>query len=194
MNFLAHLYLSGKEEEIIIGNFIGDFVKGSDFDHLNDGVTQGIILHRAIDEFTDSHKIVQLSKERLRPKYRHYAGVIVDIYYDHFLALLWQEYHDKDLRVYVNYCYELLEKNIHRLPAKTQKMLPFMISHDWLYNYQYFEGIQKVMHGMAHRTKFNSLMEQSVVELKQYHKQFEEEFRLFFPDLQRFSKEFIQKL
>jgi acyl carrier protein phosphodiesterase len=72
-------------------------------------------------------------------------------------------------------------------------MLPFMIKHDWLYNYQFFEGIQQVMHGMSRRTKFNSRMDESVVELRQYHDEFEDEFMTFFPDLINFSKEFIQK-
>ncbi|MEQ8424061.1 MAG: DUF479 domain-containing protein, partial [Cyclobacteriaceae bacterium] len=90
MNFLAHIYLSGDNAQLMIGNFIGDFVKGKNLSaRYNPDVVLGIELHRAIDEYTDSHDVVQKSKVRLRPKYRHYSGVIVDMFYDHFLAKNW---------------------------------------------------------------------------------------------------------
>jgi acyl carrier protein phosphodiesterase len=192
MNFLAHLYLSGELDEVKIGNFIGDFVKASDMENYNDTINKGIRMHWAIDEFTDHHSVVQNSKDRLRPKYGHYSGVIVDIYYDHYLARNWRNYHDQDLREYVDQQYKMLESHISILPKKVVHMLPFMIKHDWLYNYQYFEGIERVMHGMANRSKFNSKMEQSVVELKKHHKAFEKEFELFFPELVAYCNDFLK--
>ena len=93
MNFLAHIYLSFEDTDLTIGNFIGDFVKGNELDNYSDSIKKGIQLHRAIDSYTDSHEVVQKSKERLRDKYRHYSGVIVDIYYDHFLQFLAFAYH-----------------------------------------------------------------------------------------------------
>jgi len=193
MNFLAHIYLSGESDELKIGNFIGDFVKASDMEKYNKDINQGIRMHWAIDEFTDHHPVVQESKERLRPKYGHYAGVIVDIYYDHFLARNWKDYHHKELRQYVDQQYKMLENHLSILPKKVVHMLPFMIKHDWLFNYQYFEGIERVMQGMASRSSFNSKMEESVVELKKYHKEFEEEFRNFFPELKAFCEAFLKK-
>ncbi|WKV12368.1 acyl carrier protein phosphodiesterase [Marivirga harenae] len=193
MNFLAHLYLSGELDEVKIGNFIGDFVKASDMENYTETINKGIKMHWAIDEFTDHHSVVQKSKDRLRPKYGHYAGVIVDIYYDHYLARNWKNYHDQDLRVYVDQQYKMLESYISILPKKVVHMLPFMIKHDWLYNYQYFEGIERVMHGMANRSKFNSKMEQSVAELKKHHKAFEVEFELFFSELINFCHDFLKK-
>lgn len=193
MNFLAHIYLSGESDELKIGNFIGDFVKASDMEQYNEAINLGIRMHWAIDEFTDHHPVVQKSKERLRPKYGHYAGVIVDIYYDHFLSRNWKEYHTEELRQYVDQQYKMLENHISILPKKVVHMLPFMIKHDWLYNYQYFEGIERVMHGMANRSSFNSKMEQSVVELKKYHKEFEMEFQEFFPELIAFCEAFLEK-
>lgn len=192
MNFLAHLYLSGENKDLSIGNFIADFIKGSDFVNFPVSIQQGILLHRAIDDFTDKHLVVLKSKKRLQPKYRHYSGVIVDIYYDHFLALDWAEFHDQPLRNYVDSRYELLQTNIDRLPLKTRQMLPYMIKHDWLYNYQFFEGIQRVMIGMAGRSKFNSKMELSVTELQLYHADFRKEFHLFFPELKTFTEEMIK--
>jgi acyl carrier protein phosphodiesterase len=193
MNFLAHLYLSGEVDEVKIGNFIGDFVKASDMENYNKTINKGIRMHWAIDEFTDHHSIVQKSKDRLRPKYGHYAGVIVDIYYDHYLARNWTNYHDQDLRVYVNQQYKMLESHISILPKKVVHILPFMIKHDWLYNYQYFEGIERVMRGMANRSNFNSKMDESIVELKKYHKEFEEEFESFFPELRAYCNNFLKK-
>lgn len=193
MNFLAHLYLSGEVDEVKIGNFIGDFVKASDMENYNKTINKGILMHWAIDEFTDRHPIVQNSKNRLRPKYGHYAGVIVDIYYDHYLAKNWRAFHDQDLRIYVDQQYKMLESHISILPKKVVHMLPFMIKHDWLYNYQYFEGIERVMRGMANRSNFNSKMDESIVELKKYHKEFEEEFESFFPELRVYCHDFLKK-
>ena len=193
MNFLAHIYLSGESDELKIGNFIGDFVKASDMENYSKTINQGIEMHWAIDEFTDQHLIVQKSKDRLRPKYGHYAGVIVDIYYDHYLARNWKNYHSQDLRIYVNNQYRMLESHISILPKKVVHMLPFMIQHDWLYNYQYFDGIERVMHGMANRSSFNSKMDESVLELKKYHREFEKEFEEFFVELQAFCEAFLEK-
>ncbi len=192
MNFLAHLYLSGENKNLSIGNFIADFIKGSDFENYPSGIQQGILLHRAIDEFTDSHPVVLESKKRLQPTYRHYSSVIVDIYYDHYLALDWKLFSTQTLREYVDSRYDLLTNNLAQLPFKTKSMLPFMIQNDWLFNYQYFEGIQKVMNGMSGRTKFNSKMEQSVAELQLYHKEFRSEFHLFFPELISFTEKMIR--
>lgn len=118
MNFLAHIYLSGESDEVKIGNFIGDFVKASDMEQYNETINQGIRMHWAIDDFTDQHSIVQNSKDRLRPKYGHYSGVIVDIYYDHFLAKNWKDYHDKELRQYVDNQYKMLQNHISILPKR----------------------------------------------------------------------------
>lgn len=192
MNFLAHIYLSGESDEIKIGNFIGDFVKASDMERFNEGINRGIKLHWAIDEFTDHHAVVQNSKDRLRPKYGHYAGVIIDIFYDHFLARNWNDFHSTPLRKFVDDTYNMFNQNLDILPENVQYVLPYMIKNDWLYNYQYFDGIEKVMQGMANRSNYNSKMEQSIDELKKYHKEFEKEFQEFFPELIDFSKTFLE--
>ena len=84
MNFLAHIYLSGEDTPLMIGNFIGDFVKGNEYKNFPADIQNGVLLHREIDSYTDSHEIVLESKKRLREKYRHYSGVITDIFYDHY--------------------------------------------------------------------------------------------------------------
>ena len=186
MNYLAHIYLSGDNEKLMIGNFIADSIKGKDWKKYDVGIQKGIMLHRAIDHFTDTHEIVKESKKRLWGNYRHYNAVIVDIFYDHFLAKHWNKYHDIDLHVFSLNSYDTLHRNHEVLPDKTKLFFKFMVKNNWLYNYQYIEGIEKVMHGMSRRTSFNSGMEKSTNELEKFYSEFSSEFESFFPLLKQF--------
>lgn len=193
MNFLAHIYLSGENEPLKIGNFIGDFVKGNMMDDFSPEIRKGILLHREIDSFTDKHPIVKESKNRLRDKYGHYAGVITDIYYDHYLALDWNKYHDEDLLSYTESFYRLMSGYKNIVPERVNHMLSYMKRDNWLYNYQYFDGINRVLHGMSRRTKFDSKMDEAIVELKKDHKEYHAEFNDFFPELMEHCTRFIDK-
>lgn len=188
MNFLAHIYLSGDDEFLTIGNFIADGIRGKQYKKFPDAVQKGIILHRAIDTFTDAHPIVRQSTKRLHKNYSHYSGVIVDILYDHFLAKNWVKYSDVPLELYVEIFYESLERHFEILPSRTQKMIPYMLADNWLLNYANLEGIQRVLNGMNRRTKNISGMDKATLELKQYYNEFEQEFTLFFAELRAFSK------
>lgn len=194
MNYLAHIYLSGEDPEIKIGNFIADSVKGKQFIRFPEKIRKGIILHRAIDTYTDAHPIVKQSVTRLFSEYSHYSRVIVDILYDHFLAANWEKFCDIPLRVYVQDFYNLLNKNHPILPKPVQHFLPYMISDNWLYNYSTTEGIGKILWQMNQRTGGKSRMNLAVKELRLYYGEFEEEFFGFFEDLERFSKEKIMVL
>ena len=189
MNFLAHLYLSGDDNNLIIGNFIADMVKGNKINGYSAEITRGIRLHRQIDTFTDNHKIVKTSKERLRSKYRLYSGVIVDMYYDHFLAKNWELYSNHSLTDYANKAYTLLRKHKEMLPARAQYILPFMIDNNWLVNYAHPESMSKYFGGMSRRTPFRSGMENAVVDLLEHYALFEQEFRSFFPELMTFVED-----
>ena len=186
MNFLSHLYLSGDSEGLILGNFIADGVKGSNFGHFEKEVQRGILLHRKIDTFTDTHPIVELSKERLRSAYKKYAGVIVDIYYDHFLAKNWREYSAVELTDFTSNIYKLVQLNHAILPEKSAHFARYMIEYDILSEYSNLTGVQQVFNGMARRTTFLSNMEHAVKDLKEHYPLFEEEFRRFFPELQQY--------
>ncbi len=120
MNFLAHIYLSGDNDFIKIGNFMADGIRGKQFEHFPEDVQKGIILHRFIDTYTDSHDIFRQSTKRLHEKYHHYAGVIVDIVYDHFLAKNWSKYSDENLEDFINRFYNSLHENYAILTEKTQ--------------------------------------------------------------------------
>lgn len=189
MNFLAHLYLSENNTNIMIGNFIADGIRGNQFTHLSSEIQKGIRLHREIDTFTDAHEIVRKSKRRLHKRYGLYAGVVIDIFYDHYLAKNWSTYSAMPLDLYVDQVYELLQNNFDILPEKTQYMLPFMIEHNWLYNYQFKEGIQRVMNGMNRRTKNRAQMNLALEDLIALDSEFQEDFTAFFEELRIFSQQ-----
>jgi len=189
LNFLAHLYLSENNTNIMIGNFIADHIERNKFDHFHTEIQQGILLHREIDTFTDAHKIVRKSKRRLHKRYGHYDGVIIDLFYDYFLAKNWREYSSIPLDVYANGVYTLLQNNFEILPKKTQQILPFLIDYNWLYNYQFLDGMEKVLKGMNKRTQGRSKMDLAIEDLKILEKDFEADFTLFFKDLCLFSSQ-----
>ena len=192
MNFLAHLYLSGDNDLVRLGNFIGDFVKGRNLNEQYPAdVARGVRLHRAIDEFTDSHPIVAESKNRLRPNYRHYAPVIVDVFYDHFLAKNWHDYSDEPLSEYAQHIYKLVEKNASILPEHFMKMMTYMQRGNWLLHYATIEGIHQALNGMARRSKFDSKMDKSVIDLKAHYSEFEREFSIFFAELKSYSETWL---
>ena len=194
MNFLAHLYLSETNTNIMIGNFIADHIKGNQFTHLHPEIQQGIKLHRQIDTFTDAHPITRKSKRRLNKRYGLYAGIIIDIFYDHYLAKNWTQYSAIPLDVYVNAIYKLLEENKDILPEKTLHLLPYMVEYNWLYNYQYKEGIKSVLNGMNRRTKNKSQMNLAIEDLHELDKEFQEDFHDFFEDLRTFSHQKLKEI
>jgi len=194
VNYLAHIYLSNEEEEITLGNFIADGVKGKKYVQFPLGIQQGILLHRAIDSYTDAHPIVRKSTKRLHKKYSHYSGVIVDILYDHFLAKNWTQYHSIPLHKYTENFYNLINSNFDRLTPRIQKMMPYMIEQNWLLSYASIDGIGKILDQMNRRTNNQSKMNLAVLELTTYYKEFEEEFTLFFEDIKKYSKNKIIEL
>lgn len=183
MNFLAHLFLSGNNRDIKIGNFITDHIKGKIPSHYNEDILKGIELHKKIDRYTDNHPIVKQSIKRLRPRYKHYSSVIIDLYYDHFLALKWNQYTNIPLDEFARDTYFMLNQHYDILPAKTQRILPYMIKQNWLSGYRDINVMNNVFFGMSQRTRFNSGMENATIELIQYHHEFEEEFTAFFPQI-----------
>ncbi|WP_435139042.1 ACP phosphodiesterase [Formosa sp. A9] len=185
MNYLAHIYLSEDLPQITIGNFIADGIRGKSYLKFPKTIQTGVLLHRFIDSYTDSHPIVRKSTKRLHPKYHHYSGVIVDIYYDHFLAKNWTKYTTEPLSQYAETFYQLLQDNYHILPERTQQLLPYMIKGNWLVSYASLEGIESVLIGMNKRTKYQSNMNEAIQELVAYYNEFETEFTAFFEDLQQ---------
>ena len=194
MNYLAHLYLSGGDTEVMIGNFIADHIRGNQFKHYSQGIQRGIRLHREIDTYTDAHPITRRSKRRLDKKYGLYAGVIIDLFYDHFLAKNWDDYSAIPLDVYVASVYALLGSNLENLPEKTQHLLPLMVEYNWLYNYQFIKGMQRVFNGMNRRTNNKSQMHLAIYDLQEYYLTFETDFKEFFQQLIAFTGQKLQAI
>lgn len=188
MNFLAHIYLSGDNDLITIGNFIADGIKGKDYKVFAKDIQTGILLHREIDTFTDAHKIVRKSTKRLHSKYSHYSGIIVDILYDHFLAKNWNSYSNIELPRYADAFYDSLEDHYEVLPLRIQKLMPYMIADNWLLSYATMDGISRVLNGMNRRTQHKSGMNMAINELEEFYDEFKSEFTYFFEELIQFSE------
>jgi acyl carrier protein phosphodiesterase len=183
MNFLAHIYLSGDNHQLMIGNFIADYVKGKKKDDYPEGIKKGIELHRSIDDYTDHHEVTSRSKNLLRSKYGKYSGVIVDLYYDHFLAANFSLYSKVPLEDFTEHTYSVLKNNFEVLPNEVQYFLPFMIERNWLLNYGSIEGIGRTMAGLGKRVSFENKMDEAVNELREHYAAFGKDFKEFFPQL-----------
>lgn len=186
MNFLAHIYLSGADPEVQLGNFMADAVKGNQYVHYPAGIQTGIHLHRFIDSFTDAHPVFRQSKSRLHGKqFGHYTGVIMDMFYDHFLAANWAEFHHQPLEVFTAEFYEIIQQHKAKTPERTQYLIPYMIEQNWLMQYQSIEGLKNILSQMNRRTKGRSNMDQATNELTQYYPLFQSEFYDFFASIQK---------
>ena len=183
MNFLGHFYLAGDSSDLIIGNFISDHIKGKQYQSYPEAIAEGIMMHRHIDAYTDTHDSFRKSRKRLWPKYRLYSGVIVDMFYDHFLARNWLSYSALHLEDFADNIYATIESNWDVLPYESKYMFPFMKNGNWLVRYSETEGIHQSLSGMASRTKYVSKMEEAVHELRQYYDLFHEEFKEFIRDI-----------
>jgi len=152
MNFLAHLYLSGSSEKLLVGNFIGDYVKGNKYENYPDRIKQGILLHRQIDYFTDTHANFREAKKLLVPDFGLYSGIIIDLFYDYFLAKNWNDFSPVSLREFAKWSHAVLLSNFLHLPTRVQTFLPFLIQNRRLESYRNQEGIQKSLETMSRYT------------------------------------------
>ena len=183
MNYLAHIYLSRDHELITIGNFMADHIKGNKYKTFSVDLQKGILLHRQIDSFTDAHRIVRVSKRRLDDIYGLYRGVVIDIFYDHYLAKNWHDYSDIPLATYTQNFYDSLTRNHDILPDKIKYMSTYLIRDNWLLSYAEKEGIQKVLEGMNRRTDNKSHMNLAINDLESHYDDFEADFQEFFDEL-----------
>jgi acyl carrier protein phosphodiesterase len=183
LNYLAHIYLSGNNEEILVGNFIGDYVKGFELSRYTDQVRKGIMLHRHIDSFTDTNIIVKRSKSRIAEKYHKYSGIIIDIFYDHFLVNSWPLYSPHPIEDFVKNVHSVLGLYIDTLPEGVKLFLPAFIKNNWIQKYSTIEGIEDVLHRMSSRTSLPEQTEYAIDILREDYHKFELEFSAFFPNL-----------
>lgn len=173
---------------------MADGIRGHDYLKFSEEVIKGILLHRAIDTFTDSHPIFRQSKHRLHENYGHYSGVVMDIFYDYFLAKNWTNYSDEPLENFAANFYKSLETHYDITTERTKGMMPYMIGKNWLVSYATVEGIGKILYQMDHRTKNRGNMKTATKELLLYHTEFEAEFTLFFEEIRAHCKEKLATL
>lgn len=194
MNFLAHAYLSFDQEKILVGNFAADFIKGRDLHLYEEGIQMGIMLHREIDTFTDTHPLVKAGQSYLRPKFRHYSTVISDIFFDYFLAKNWSKYSNQPLGNFASKTYDLMEQYHDQLPEDFNQLLNWMKKQNWLVAYGSQEGIQRALNGLTRRAKFDSKMNEATAVLQEKEQEFEVIFFAFFEDLRTFAREKLTEL
>lgn len=194
MNYLAHLFLSGEEEDIIIGNFAGDFVRIREIPSLPTRIQQGIDLHRMIDTYTDAHPQFRKGVLRLRESHGKYAAVILDILYDFILASKWEQYTDLSLDVFAKNMYTMFRARREHLPVKLKSRIDSMIDHEFIQSYAIKERVQFVLTKMDERTKFPSHFYSAMNDFEANQGLFEKEFESFMGDMIRESNEYIQNL
>lgn len=187
MNYLAHATLSFEHDEILTGNMISDFVKGGK--HLNypPGIIKGIMLHRMIDEFTDSHAATKQAKTYFKESAGAYSGIFVDVVYDHFLANDPLHYNDDKLDRFAGFSYSVLEKYKNLLPERFQKVLPYMISQNWLLNYKFKKGIENSFNGIFRRAKYLESDPRIFNAFLESYLQLQNCYTVFFPELKAFA-------
>ncbi|HKK40074.1 MAG TPA: acyl carrier protein phosphodiesterase [Cryomorphaceae bacterium] len=183
MNFLAHQFLSFEIKPIMVGNFIADTVKGKALENYDADIQKGILLHRFIDSFTDSHEITLQSRERLYGHFGKYAAVVQDVFYDHFLAMNWSQYHKVDLDEYTRFIYLTLDDYRSVFNERAERTFHFMQMQNWLGSYATREGIDRALSGLSKRASFPSNMDESLPALEEHGDDISTDFEVFFPDL-----------
>jgi acyl carrier protein phosphodiesterase len=187
LNYLAHAYLSFQHPEILVGNMISDFIKGKKKFDYPAGIQNGIMLHRLIDNFTDTHEATKKAKEVFRPAYRLYSGALVDVLYDHFLATDPAEFTEKSLLDFSGQVYVELDRYTGWLPEQFARMLPYMKQHNWLFNYRTRQGIQKSLGGVVRRSLHLTESETAFRLFEENYQQLQEYYLHFWKDLKFFA-------
>ena len=187
MNYLAHLHLGGQRPDQLLGSLYGDFVKGRLQGQFAPEVEAGIQLHRRIDVFTDRHPLVDIALGRFSDTRRRYAGIVLDVFFDHCLARDWRLYADQPLAQFTADVYRVLSRE-PQLPERLAKIAPHMVANDWLGSYQEFEVLDQVLRGISRRLSRPEELARAMQELRRLYEPLSEDFRLFYPQLQDFAQ------
>ncbi len=191
MNFLAHLFLAEPNPESRMGNLLGDFVKGNPWDDRFEPVIwKAIMEHRHIDVFTDSHPVWKKSRDLLDPELRRFAGIVIDIFYDHFLTLHWEKYSPElTVEEFISETYTDLRKAKHHAPDDSYVVIRQMMEENWLGNYRTIEGIRETIQRVSQRSGKLSPIRNSTELMEKHFRKMEQHFLEFFPDMLQFVKD-----
>jgi acyl carrier protein phosphodiesterase len=193
LNYLGHLYLSAPDEDALLGSLLGDFVKGPLGGKFPPPVTHAIALHRRLDSFTDAHPAVRASKARVSRVRRRYAGIMVDVFYDHFLAKNWPLLHTEPLAAFSRHVYGILDRRLDELPERLQRIAPVMMQFDWLGSYAEIESIYTALNRMSQRLRRENTLFDSADELLGNYAQMEADFHAFLPDAAAFAQQHVYR-
>lgn len=191
MNLVAHQFLSFNNPSLQIGNLLGEVVKGNKYNDYPEDIKKGILLHRAIDTFTDQHDVVKKSTSYFHDSQNKYAPILVDLLYDYILIKQWNKYNSKTFESFTSNCYELFHLNYDNFPHRLQHMLDYLLKHDWFNNYSTLDGIQLTLSGISKRTTFDNNLPYALATMKKYEEEIENDFNIFFPELIAHCKDFI---
>jgi len=194
LNFLAHFYLSGNNHQIMIGNFIADSVKGTQYRQYSSEIQKGILLHRSIDLFTDNHLLIKEGLKILRPHLGKFSGVALDIFLDHFLALQWDNYHKQSLRKYTFSVMEITKNHLDIMPQKSVMFYNYAVKTDRLYTYKNLSGMEEVFTGMNKRILLSNNLDKAPTILLQHYEELNNLFLQFFPEIKQHANEYLFKI
>ncbi|MGF6486787.1 ACP phosphodiesterase [Pseudomonas frederiksbergensis] len=189
MNYLAHLHLGGQRPGQMLGSLYGDFVKGRLQGQFDPEIEAAIQLHRSIDVFTDRHPLVDIALSRFSLTRRRYAGIVLDVFFDHCLARDWELYADRPLEQFTSDVYRVLSAE-PQLPERLAKIAPHMVANDWLGSYREFAVLEQVLRGISRRLTRPEELAGAMQELRGLYEPLSEDFRLFYPELQDFAQNY----
>ena len=187
MNYLAHLHLGGQRPGQWLGSLYGDFVKGRLQGQYDPEIEAAIQLHRSIDVFTDRHPLVDTALSRFSLTRRRYAGIVLDVFFDHCLARDWTLYAERPLALFTSDVYRVLSTE-PQLPERLARIAPYMVADDWLGSYREFEVLEQVLRGISRRLTRPEELAAAMQELRRLYEPLSEDFRLFYPQLQDFAQ------
>ncbi len=189
MNYLAHLYLAGDDPQAQVGQILADFVASREIDGFTPGIRAGIRAHQRIDVFTDTHPIPAAARRRMAPPYRRYGNILLDLFFDHFLAKNWERYRsDVPLGEFARRSYRNLEEHSHIYPGRFRRVVFFMRRGDWLGSYRDTANIDRALKGISRRLTRSNPLGDAVSVLQDQYRELEEDFAKFFPELEEYVR------
>ena len=187
MNYLAHFFLAGSNQEMIVGSLLGDFIKGNPERYYNRAIARGIRLHRKLDSFTDQHAKTKASRLLISSDRRRYAGIIIDVCYDHFLARHWSMYSDEILTDFIQRIYMLIRHKKEMLPDRLKNIFPRMVKEDWLHHYRQLEGVAVTLERISKRVSRENTLSKAIEDIHNNYQQLMDNFFVFFPEAQAYT-------